>query len=676
VLGLRAAEEWNLYAPDSVKELLAQWYDYSQADDGSFGYTMPYVWNNISKTGAGILGLFYCGQNPSSESVVDAFNYIDTHWATDGEFWDNYPDGHYIMYGFYSAFKACMSWCPLIERIGDHDWYTEMAQNLVAYQNQSGSARGSWSAHMWESDNLATSWALQILAKALHVRYPVADAGGPYDSDTTTAVNLSGCGSYHNDPYRDIVLFEWDFEDDGVYDYSSVTCTATHTYPIEGTYTVRLRVADDSYPCILADTDTAQVTISTAAHNPVAVCGGPYLGWIGVSVTFDGSGSYDIDVGDSIVGWEWDIDNDGQFDDASGSIVTNTWNSTYEGVVGLRVTDTTARIGACWTTVTIGNHAPVAESGGPYVGCQNRMLILEGNDSYDPDEPAGDSIVSWMWDLDGDRLFDDALGEIAEISVDVFWPTPGVRDIGLRVTDSYGRFHDDWTSVDVQEEAECNEPPVANAGPDQETCMGDTVQLDGSGSHDADGDPLTCFWSILSAPACSSAILSDPAAMRPTLEPDCEGDFACQLIVNDYMSDSEPDTVMVSVSECGAYVCPVSHGYWKNHLEDWPVSSLVLGDETYTQAELAAILAKARNNDASSILGMQFVAAKLNIANGSDPAPISDTIELADELLSAYSGKLPYRVPPSAADGRAMVEYAEELDRYNNGSATPDCELW
>ena len=36
-----------------------------------------------------------------------------------------------------------------------------------------------------------------------------------------------------------------------------------------------------------------------------------------------------------------------------------------------------------------------------------------------------------------------------------------------------------------------NTPPLASAGPDQTVYVGDTVQLDGSGSSDADGDPFT-----------------------------------------------------------------------------------------------------------------------------------------------------------------------------------------
>jgi hypothetical protein len=54
-----------------------------------------------------------------------------------------------------------------------------------------------------------------------------------------------------------------------------------------------------------------------------------------------------------------------------------------------------------------------------------------------------------------------------------------------------------------------NLPPLADAGPDQTVLVGQTATLDGSHSTDADGDPLTYRWTILSRPPGSSA--SSPA---------------------------------------------------------------------------------------------------------------------------------------------------------------------
>jgi hypothetical protein len=79
--------------------------------------------------------------------------------------------------------------------------------------------------------------------------------------------------------------------------------------------------------------------------------------------------------------------------------------------------------------------------------------------------------------------------------------------------------------------------------------------------------------------------------------------------------------------------------------------------------------------DASLILADQLIAAKLNIANGSDPAPVSATITDADRLLSQFgTNGLPYNVRTSSALGQQMVNDANVLDRYNNGDLTPDCQ--
>jgi hypothetical protein len=120
-------------------------------------------------------------------------------------------------------------------------------------------------------------------------------------------------------------------------------------------------------------------------------------------------------------------------------------------------------------------------------------------------------------------------------------------------------------------------------------------------------------------------------------------------------------------------VCPAGLGYWKNRASLWPVSSLVLGNETYTQAELLSLLGASSGGDASAILTMQLIAAKLNIANYSNPAPISATVTAADNLLKSYSGKLPYNVKPNTAAGAAMVQAADTLESYNQKLLTPTC---
>jgi hypothetical protein len=91
-----------------------------------------------------------------------------------------------------------------------------------------------------------------------------------------------------------------------------------------------------------------------------------------------------------------------------------------------------------------------------------------------------------------------------------------------------------------------NSAPVANAGPDQTVSVGTTVTLNGSASSDVDGNPLTYFWSFLSVPTGSGAILNTADPIHPTFLADKAGTYVAQLIVNDGTVDSAPDTVVIT----------------------------------------------------------------------------------------------------------------------------------
>jgi YD repeat-containing protein len=91
-----------------------------------------------------------------------------------------------------------------------------------------------------------------------------------------------------------------------------------------------------------------------------------------------------------------------------------------------------------------------------------------------------------------------------------------------------------------------NTSPVADAGPDRTVLVGDSVQLDGSASNDAEGD-LTFLWVGL--------YLDDPTLKSPTVnvpEGTSPGTLTYTLIVEDEEGLTDPDTVTVTIFDLGS----------------------------------------------------------------------------------------------------------------------------
>ena len=110
------------------------------------------------------------------------------------------------------------------------------------------------------------------------------------------------------------------------------------------------------------------------------------------------------------------------------------------------------------------------------------------------------------------------------------------------------------------------------------------------------------------------------------------------------------------ISAVAPETCVLSHGYWKNHASAWPVRTLHLGDlanavHSYSEPALQALLSSSAKGDASIILAMQLIAAKLNVANGGHSATADAAIAHADALLAAFNRALPYGVKSNTPVG-------------------------
>jgi hypothetical protein len=82
--------------------------------------------------------------------------------------------------------------------------------------------------------------------------------------------------------------------------------------------------------------------------------------------------------------------------------------------------------------------------------------------------------------------------------------------------------------------------------------------------------------------------------------------------------------------------CVYTQGYWKNHPEAWPVSSVKLGNVIYSKAQLLLIFNTPAAGNGLISLAHQLIAAKLNIAAGAiAPSSVLGAIATADALIGS-----------------------------------------
>jgi hypothetical protein len=129
------------------------------------------------------------------------------------------------------------------------------------------------------------------------------------------------------------------------------------------------------------------------------------------------------------------------------------------------------------------------------------------------------------------------------------------------------------------------------------------------------------------------------------------------------------DTLTCATLLCvGENSCTYSQGYWRNHANAWPVTSLTLGTVTYQAAELMAVLDNPAQGNGLVILVHQLIAAKLNIANGADPSAVQQAVTDADNMIGAL-------VAPPIGNGYLAPaqtgDLTETLTEYNEGTIGP-----
>lgn len=186
------------------------------------------------------------------------------------------------------------------------------------------------------------------------------------------------------------------------------------------------------------------------------------------------------------------------------------------------------------------NSPPVAVAASipQFLSGADTPVQLDGSGSFDPD----DDPITYEWVItekpDGSLA---SLSDPAAVNPTFVADVLGTYVIELTVSDG---LDSDIAEVVITPEGE-NVKPVADAGGNQVVTVRDYVELDGSGSYDANGDDLTYSWNITSGPKDSLTELFGSDTVNPSLIPDTEGSYDISLVVNDGLLDSDPDNIEI-----------------------------------------------------------------------------------------------------------------------------------
>lgn len=316
--------------------------------------------------------------------------------------------------------------------------------------------------------------------------------------------------------------------------------------------------------------DKSGDSAAPACSGAVAVAGVDLAGAPGALVTLDGSGSTVCDA-DSIA-YLWSIESvpvDSAVDNGDLELsnpVQPSFTPDVPGtyVVSLAVTDSSgvqSPTDLVVIEISAGSQRPVADCGGNRDAQVGERVDLDGSASSDPEG----SPLSYQWSLASlptcSTLLSTSLYNANTANPSFVPDCAAVFLIALSVSDGEQWSAPVQCSVTV---GSGNQAPVAEAGNsgNLSPCTQHHYELDGWGSYDPEGAPLTYLWTLVGAPAgstTSNATFSDRAIANPTFDWDVTGEYTFELRVNDGTQDSAPDIVVLNFQDAADNAIPIAN---------------------------------------------------------------------------------------------------------------------
>ena len=300
----------------------------------------------------------------------------------------------------------------------------------------------------------------------------------------------------------------------------------------------------------------------------------------------------------------------------------------------------------CIVNVSWVNVPPTADAAGDQIVDEGFQVALNGTNSTDPD----DGIAAYRWEQIGGTPVDisNATEPEASFVAPDAYPDDVSLTFQLTVEDAGGLKSTDTCVVNV---SWINEPPVADAGPDQTVDESATVTLDGTNSRDPDDSIAFVRWKQLSG---TPVTFSNPEVLKANFNVPQgvaeDESMVFQLTVTDSGGLSSQDACTVMIAQKTVY----------EDAEDGEISGWTIYNEGKKEGSIRNVIDHQRNSRVIKLKGDGTTS--LYVLQTEDGIPWHNSKNLILQWSMAYSEYYEIYVDVETNVGQRYLVYMPDND--------------
>jgi RHS repeat-associated protein len=554
-------------------------------------------------------------------------------------------------------------------------WSKVSGPGTVTFGNPGASATtaafsvaGTYVLRLTASDTQLSAYDEVVVTVTPQNHAPTANAGPDQTITLPNTSSLNGSASDDGLPSGSTLTTSWSkVSGPGTVTFGNANVTVTTAaFSVAGTYVLRLTSSDSE----LSTTDEITITVIPENHAPAANAGTDQTITLPNTASLNGSFSDDgLPAGSSVTSAWSKVSGPGAVTFGSPNSVLTSATFSTAGTYVLRLTASDSQLSSSddvQVTVIPENHAPTVDAGADQSITLPNTGSLNGS-AGDDGLPAGSTLATTWSKVSGPGTvtFGNANVTVTTASFSV----AGTYVLRLTASDSEISTSDDVVITVIPQ----NQPPTANAGPDQTITLPATATLTGTASDDGlpAGTSLSLTWTKVSGPGV--VIFADPSAAATSASFSVAGGYVLRLTASDSQL-SASDDVIVTVN---AQNQPPTANAGPDQAINLPATASLNGSASDDGLPVGSTLATTWSK-VSGPGTVSFGNANLTVTTASFSAPgtyvlkltATDTELIAEDLVTITSNAVNQAPSANAGADQSITSPANSVNL--NGTVADD----